>query len=329
MRILYIGGTGEISSACVEESKRAGHEVTIYNRGKTVAISPRGVEHVIGELANDQIYGMLAGRNFDVVCQFLAFEQRIVERDIDYFTDHCGHYIFISTASVYQKPSPAPLISEDLPLGNPFWSYSRNKAACEMRLLSAHHSGNFPVTIVRPSHTYRERLPSVVVHGDHLAWRLLNGKAVIVPGDGESVWTLTHAEDFAKALIQIFGNEKAFGESVHITDKIGYTWNMIMRTIANEIGVDVHMCNILSQTLVDYEQSWSGPLLGDKSNTLIFDTRKITRLANGWHCEISLQEGIRKTWPFVAGRLRKGYRPDDDIDSLIDRIIEDHGVLSR
>ncbi len=327
MRILYVGGTGEISSACVKESKRAGHDVTIYNRGKTVGISPHGVEHVIGELANDQIYGALAERNFDVVCQFLAFEQETVERDIEFFSNHCGHYIFISSASVYRKPSPAPLVSEELPLGNPFWSYSRKKAACEKRLLDAHQTHNFPVTIVRPSHTYRERLPSVVVHGDHLAWRVLNGKAVIVPGDGESVWTLTHAEDFAKAFVQISGKSEAFGECVHITDKVGYTWNMIMRTISSEIGADVRMCNVLSQTLVRYEPSWTGPLLGDKSNSMIFDTRKIMRLTDNWHCRISLQEGIRRTWPFVTERLKRGYRPDDALDRLIDRIIEDHAAL--
>ena len=198
MRVLYIGGTGEISLACVEAAKRAGHEVTVYNRGRRFDADLLGVDQIIGDFTDHATYATLASGGFDVVCQFLAFSPDSVERDIDTFAGRCGQYVFISTASAYRKPIPTPLIVEDTPLGNPFWAYSRSKAECEARLLEAHRSGRLPVTIVRPSHTYRERLPSTVVHGDHLAWRLLNGKPVIVHGDGESVWTLTHADDFAR-----------------------------------------------------------------------------------------------------------------------------------
>ena len=329
MRVLYVGGTGEISFACVEEARRAGHDVTIYNRGRTGGTSHAGVEHLIGEFADNQTYGALAKRNFDVVCQFLVFDQKAAERDIELFSGHCGQYVFISTASVYRKPSLDPLIREDTPLGNQFWSYSRNKAACENLLHHAHRASNFPVTIVRPSHTYRERLPSVVVTGDHLAWRLLKGKPVIVPGDGESVWTLTHADDFARAFVKLFGNTEALGESVHITDDVGYTWNLIIKTIAGEMGVNAEICSVLSQLLVGYEQSWAGPLLGDKSNSMIFDTGKIARLAGGWHCEISLAQGIKRTWPLVSGRLKGGYQPDKALDDLVDRIIEDRGPRTQ
>jgi nucleoside-diphosphate-sugar epimerase len=281
---------------------------------------------VIGELDDNQAYGALASRNFDIVCQFLAYDEKTVERDISLFSGRCGQYIFISTASVYRKPNPLPLIREDMPLGNLFWGYSRSKEACENRLLLAHRANNFPVTIVRPSHTYRERLPSVVVTGDHLAWRLLRRKPVIVPGDGESVWTLTHANDFARAFVQMCANEEALGECVHITDKVGYTWNIIIKTIADEIGVSAKVCGVLSQSLVGYEQAWAGPLLGDKSNTMIFDTRKIARLTGGWRCEVSLAQGIKRTWPHVSERLKRGYQPDEELDDLVDQIIDDHSV---
>ena len=324
MRVLYIGGTGEISLACVEAAKRAGHEVTVYNRGRRFDADLLGIRQIIGDFTDHATYVTLASGGFDVVCQFLAFSPDSVERDIDTFAGRCGQYVFISTASAYRKPIPTPLIVEDTPLGNPFWAYSRSKAECEARLLEAHRSGRLPVTIVRPSHTYRERLPSTVVHGDHLAWRLLNGKPVIVHGDGESVWTLTHADDFARAFVRICGNERAIGECIHIMDRVGHTWNAIMRTIEHVSGLEAQVCHVLSKTLVEYDPSWEGPLLGDKSNSMIFDTEKIQRLAGDWRCDVSLEEGIRRTWPLVRSRVEDGYRPDETIDALVDRIVKEH-----
>ena len=324
VRVLYIGGTGEISLACVEAAKRAGHDVTVYNRGRRFDADLLGVEQIVGDFTDRATYVTLASGGFDVVCQFLAFSPEDVERDIETFAGRCGRYVFISTASAYVKPIPTPLIVEDTPLGNPFWAYSRSKAECEARLLGAHRSGRLPVTIVRPSHTYRERLPSTVIHGDHLAWRLLHGKPVIVHGDGESVWTLTHADDFARAFVRICGNEAAIGECIHITDRVGHTWNAIMRTIEHVSGLEARVCHVLSKTLVEYDPSWEGPLLGDKSNSMIFDTQKIQRLAGDWRCEVSLEEGIRRTWPLVRTRVEAGYRPDEAIDGLVDRIVKDH-----
>ncbi len=324
MRVLYIGGTGEISFACVEAAKRAGHDVTIYNRGKRFDAGLLGVHQIVGDFTDHDTYATLGSGGFDVVCQFLAYSPESVERDIDTFAGRCGQYVFISTASAYRKPNSTPLIVEDTPLGNPFWAYSRSKAECETRLLEAHHSGRLPVTIVRPSHTYRERLPSTVVNGDHLAWRLLNGKPIIVHGDGESVWTLTHADDFAQAFVRVCGNEAAIGECVHITDRVAHTWNAIMRMIESVSGRKAEVCHVLSRTLVDYDSSWEGPLLGDKSNSMIFDTGKIERLASNWRCEVSLEQGIRRTWPLVRMRIENGYQPDEAIDTLIDRIVKEH-----
>ena len=324
MRVLYIGGTGEISLACVQAAQRAGHEVTVYNRGRRSASVLLGVNQIIGDFTDLASYKTLASGGFDVVCQFLAFSPESVERDIEIFAGRCRQYVFISTASAYVKPIPTPQIVEATPLGNPFWAYSRDKAACETRLYEANRSGLLPVTIVRPSHTYRERLPSTVINGDHLAWRLLRGKPVIVHGDGESVWTLTHADDFARAFVRICGNDAAIGECIHITDRVAHTWNAIMRAIEQVTGLEAEVCHVLSKTLVEYEPSWEGPLLGDKSNSMIFDTQKIQHLAGDWRCEISLEEGLRRTWPLVKARLDNGYQPDETIDALVDRIVKQH-----
>jgi nucleoside-diphosphate-sugar epimerase len=325
MRILFIGGTGEISFACAALAKQAGHEVSIFNRGLRLGADDLGATQVVGDFNDNDSYARLADHQFDVVCQFLAYNETAVDRDIATFSGRCGQYIFISSASAYQKPCPYPVIREDTPLGNPFWAYSREKAACESRLLAAHDQGKLPVTIIRPSHTYRTRVPSIVIQGDHLAWRLLNGKPIIIPGDGESVWTLTHSDDFARAFVQTFGNPRSLGECIHITEEFGHTWNQIIRTVARTLGVDADICHILSKALVAYEPAWTGPLLGDKSNSMIFDTQKIKNLTGGWQCEIPLDQGVARAWTFAAQRLAVGYIPDPALDGLIDRIIADEG----
>lgn len=324
MRILFVGGTGEISFACVEEAVRAGHDVTIYNRGARPGFEGPLVKHVAGDVADDALYADVAKQNFDVVCQFLAFEPKDVDRDIRAFGGRCGQYVFISSASAYAKPIRVPLIREDTPLGNPFWAYSRSKEACEDRLRAAEDAGDIRVTIVRPSHTYRTNLPSTVVRGDHLAWRLVNGKSVIVHGDGESIWTLTHAEDFARAFVGICGQQEALGGVFNITDSTGHTWNRILRTVGAAIGVEPNIVNVLSTTLVKYEPSWTGTLLGDKSNSMIFDVSRISRAAGGWRCAISLEEGVERAWRFTEDRLRRGYLPDPDLDARVDQIIAEH-----
>jgi nucleoside-diphosphate-sugar epimerase len=321
MRILFIGGTGEISFACVEAAKHAGHDVTIFNRGRKFDANDLGVSQIIGEFSNHDVYARLADHRFDVICQFLAYDLAAIDRDIQIFSGRCGQYIFISTASAYQKPCPTPIIREDTPLGNPFWAYSRLKAACESRLLAAHKQVDLPVTIIRPSHTYRTRIPSTVIPGDHLAWRLLKGKPIVIHGDGESVWTLTHADDFARAFVQICGRSNALGECIHITERFGHTWNHIIRTVAQTIGVNANISHVLTKALVEYEPAWEGPLLGDKSNTMIFDTQKISDLTNGWRCKLTLEQGIARAWVHAAERLRNDYRPDPALETLIDRII--------
>lgn len=325
MRVLFIGGTGEISSSCVLAATKAGHHVTVLNRGCTAQASTLGAEFVHGDIFSNAPYAGIAEREFDVVCQFLAFEPGAIARDIEAFAGRCAQYIFISTASAYEKPTPRLPITEETPTGNPYMAYSRNKAACEVKLEEAFEAKRFPITIVRPSHTYRKRLPSTVIHGDHLAWRLLRGKKILVHGDGESLWTLTHSDDFARAFIALFGRASAIGESFNITDDQAQTWNHILNSVADAIGESAEICPVSSRKLISYAPEWEGPLLGDKSNSLVFNTRKLRNVIGDWRCEISLSQGIKDAWLAVQKRLVDGYQPDSDLDALIDRILQDCG----
>ena len=321
MKVLYIGGTGEISLACVEAAVKAGHQVSVFNRGQRPIQLPSAVEHIIGDIADDAAYGALAQRGFDTICQFLIYDPKHVQRDIEYFSGHCKQYIFISSASAYQKPCRSYVIREDTPLDNPFWAYSRSKAACETRLLAAHASGQLPVTIVRPSHTYRTRLPSTVIDGDHFVWRLLHDKPVIVHGDGESLWTLTHSSDFANAFVPLAGMRQSLGECIHITHSEGHTWNAILRGIYELLDKEPDIQPVLSNTLISYEPAWEGPLLGDKSNSVIFDNAKIKGLVGDWQCQISLEDGLKRAWSHAKQRIDSDYQPNPELDARIDHII--------
>lgn len=321
MRVLFIGGSGEISRACVEQAISDGHEVLVFNRGNSAEGPVPGARQITGDMADEQTYRKLASLGCEVVCQFLAYRPDEVERDIALFSATRPQYVFVSSASIYRKPIAALPITEQMPLGNPFWEYSRQKQACEERLLAAHTSGQINATIVRPSHTYRRRLPSVVIDDKHLAWRITNGKPLIVPGDGESIWTVTHAADFARAYVRLFGEPAAFGECFHITSSIGHTWTAILTTVASVLGRPVDLHTARSVDLVDLQPSWAGPLLGDKSNSMIFDNSKIRTVAPDWHCEVGLMEGLQSVWSTLAAEIANGYRPDPATDRLVDHIV--------
>ncbi len=319
--VLFIGGTGEISASCVEESLNQGHRVTVFNRGKAPRIS--GVEWIEGDVRDNESYHRLVAHDYDVVCQFLAFRPEDVARDVELFSGRCGQYVFVSSASAYQKPWPGGVITETVPLENPFMEYSRNKAACELALADS----ELTVTIVRPSHTYRERLPSTVIDGVHLAWRIRSGKPVIIHDDGESLWTLTRSEDFARAFVGLFGRPAAFGETYHITNSEAQTWIAIFDTIAELMGETLGVCHVATEVIAGHKPEWAGPLLGDKANSLVFDNSKVSDVLGGWQCEISLREGLERTLAVVQGRLDRGYLPDQSDDALIDRIISQSGEV--
>jgi len=316
MKVLYIGGTGEISYACVMASLVRGHEVTVFNRGQRATLPPE-VRQVQGDLQDAAPYASLSGDEFDVVCQFLAFKPDTVERDIGFFSGRCSQYMFISTASAYHKSPTGEPITEQTPLDNPFWEYSRNKAACEARLLAA---DGFPVTIVRPSHTYRERVPSTVVSGDHLVWRLLRKKPVVVHDDGESLWTLTHASDFAAAFTGLMGRPEALGESFHITNDDARSWNRILTCVAGALSCPIEIRQVPTPVLIENEPGWAGPLLGDKANSLKFDNRKLQRLLPEWRCHMGLEAGVATA---VQQLLERGVpEPDAGLDALIDQLVQ-------
>ncbi|XOV84902.1 MAG: SDR family oxidoreductase [bacterium] len=318
VKVLYIGGTGEISTSCVQESVACGHRVTTLNRGNSSAPLPAEVVRLTGDLQEASPYKALENQSFDVVCQFLAFTPETIERDIEFFTNRCNQYIFISTASAYQKNNGASRITESTPLENPYLAYSRAKAACEQRL----QDSSMTSTIVRPSHTYRARLPSTVIDGNHFAWRLSQGKPVIVHDTGESLWTLTHAEDFARAFVQLHGNEMAHGEDFHITSDDAHSWNGILLEVAAALGFGADLRCIASSRLISHLPSLEGPLLGDKANTLRFDNSKIRSVTNDWQCQVKLADGMARAAEFALERLNAGYRPDQELDKAIDLIVE-------
>jgi nucleoside-diphosphate-sugar epimerase len=320
MRVLYVGGTGEISFDCIHESVRLGHLVTVYNRGNANAGLPREVRLVAGDVHDDAAYGALARERFDVVCQFRLFAPEEIERDIRLFGGSCGQYVFISTASAYRKPVRGLPITEATPLENPYWAYSRAKAAMEAIL---QRQTVLPFTIVRPSHTYRTRMPTPL--GGEVS-RMLRGRSVVVHGDGESLWTITHARDFARPFARLLGNARAIGEAFHLTGDRQWSWNEIMEAIAAALGVErPRLVHVASDTLVRYQPEWEGPLRGDKAASVIFDNSKVKSVAGDFDCPIDPWQGMR----LVAESHRPGDEIDPALDALYDRIVAEQEAVGR
>ncbi len=317
-RILYVGGTGEISFECVRESIRLRHDVTVFNRGNRNTGLPPDCHLVKGDVHDDHAYRALARQDFDVVCQFRLFTTQEIERDIEMFRGHCSQYVFISSASAYRKPVRDLPITEDTPLENPFWPYSQAKADMEALL---REQSDLPYTIVRPSHTYRTRMPTPMGNNIEIS-RMLRRKPVVVHGDGESLWTVTHAEDFARPFARLLGNERALGEAFHITSDRQWTWNEIFEAIAAALDVrESSLVHVASDTLIRYNSAWEGPLLGDKSYSVIFDNSKVKAVAGDFECPIDPWRGMR----LVAERFPPDDRCDPEMDRLLDRIVREHG----
>ena len=318
MHILYIGGSGEISFECVHECIRLGHDVTVFNRGNNNAGLPSECRFRVGTTEDDDAYAALAAEHFDVVCQFRLFEPEELQRDLDVFSGRCGQYVFISSASAYRKPLGALPITEETPLGNPYWDYSRAKARMETML---REQAALPFTIVRPSHTYRTRMPMPIRHS---ASRLVRGKPVIVHGDGESLWTVTHASDFARPFARLLGNPRALGEAFHITHHQAWPWNEVVAAAAAALGVEADVVHVPSDTLVRYNPAWEGTLLGDKAVSVMYDNTKVQSVAGDFPCRLDVWAGMR----LVAEQHPQ--RPGDlepAIDRLMDRIAAEQRAL--
>jgi len=329
MRVLFIGGTGTISSACSRRAVARGVELFLLNRGQTERPIPPEARVLLGDIRDPaSVRRALGDLSFDAVVDWVAFTPEHVETDLDLFRGRTGQYVFISTASAYAKPLPGLPITESTPLRNPFWAYSRAKIACEEHLTRAYREGGFPVTIVRPSHTYdRTRLPFFGRYT--VVDRMRRGLPVVVHGDGSSLWVLTHHEDFAKGFVGLLGNPRALGEAFHITSDEWLTWDDIFRTVARAAGADEpRLVHVASEVIASYDAEWGAGLLGDKTHSVVFDTTKIKRLVPDFVCTIPYAEGARQVmeW-FDADPARR--QVDEAANALFERIIAEWGVERR
>jgi nucleoside-diphosphate-sugar epimerase len=325
MNILFIGGTGQISLPCVELAVADGHKVAVFNRGQRHEALPAGVESIVGDMKDAASYRQLGDRNWDVVAQFMVFTPDQMQQDVDIFTGKTGQYVFISSASVYRKSIHEYVTTEaGTPAENPYWAYSQAKIACE-NLMKA---SKLPWTNVRPSHTVRSGLPTMLNEGDAVGYRMLAGKPVLVTGDGTSIWTLTRSEDFAKPFVKLFGNKAALGEDFHITGDIGFTWDAIYSTIAAGLGVEADIVHVPTDTVIKYRPDWAGPLLGDKSWTVLFDNSKIKRVAGDFTCETDLSKILSEPLRYFRQRQANKVPYNADNDAIIDRIIADQRALA-
>lgn len=327
MKILFIGGTGTISGAVSQEVLEQGHELWLINRGNRNHDLPTGV-HIITADINDEAYvsKRLTGQKFDVVADFIAFHPDQLARDYRLFRDKTRQFIYISSASAYQKPLSDYRINEGTPLSNPFWAYSRDKIAGEELMMKLYREDGFPVTIVRPSHTYGLRSVPLGIHGRHGSYQIIRrmqeGKPVIIHGDGASLWTMTFHQDFAKGFVGLMGNVHAIGEAVQITSDESLTWNQIYQTVADALGVPLKPCYVSSAFLAGCtDLDFTGSLLGDKANTVVFDNSKLKRLVPGFTASTRFDQGVRKTLDYVLSHP-ECQTPDPAFDSWCDRVIE-------
>lgn len=336
MKILFIGGTGNISMACTRLALESGFEVFHLNRGSSINKAPRGVQSIHCDINNvDEVNKSLEGMSFDVVANFIAFKPGDIQRDYEIFKDKTEQYIFISSASAYQKPLLNPVVTESTPLKNPYWDYSRDKIACEEALNTLYREKDFPMTIVRPSLTYETVIPVALGSWDDytIIDRMKKGKPVIVHGDGTSLWTITHSIDFAKGFNGLLGNQQATGESFHITSDEILTWDQVYEAVAHAAGVEPNLVHIGSHFICTVAESlgqdWMwGNLLGDKAVSAIFDNSKIKRVVPGFQATISFKRGIQSTveW-FEADPVRM--KIIEDNNTFLDTVIEKYKQALR
>ena len=324
MKVLFIGGTGIISSACVALAAERGLDVTLLNRGVSDRAVPKGVRSLHADIHDRAaVRSTLGNERFDAVADFIAFVPDHVRRDLDLFRGRTEQLIFISSASAYQTPPLLLPISESSPLRNPVWQYSRDKIACEDVLMRAYRDEGFPITIVRPSHTYDERL--IPLHGGYtnLA-RMRQGKPIVVHGDGTSLWVLTHHRDFAKGFVGLLGNNRAVGEAIHITSDEVLTWNEIARLMGRAMGVDVKLVPVPSERIAEVDNEWGDSLLGDKTHSVIFDNTKLKRLVPDYVASIPFAWGAREIVAFYDGHPAH-QKIDVQLEANLDRLIARFG----
>ena len=325
---LFIGGTGTISAAITRLVAQDDEwQLYLLNRGNRSDAVPDNVFVFNADIADEAaVAAKLDGLYFDCVCDFIGFEPAQVERDWRLFGGRVGQYMYISSASAYQKPSVDYILTEGTPLANPYWKYSQNKIACEEVLMHHFREDGFPVTIIRPSHTYDERSIPLGVHGRNGSWqvvrRMLEGKPVIVHGDGTSLWTMTHNSDFAKGFTGLMGNPHAIGNVFQITSDETLTWNQIYSCIADALGVEYKPYYVASDFLAavsDYD--FLGSLTGDKACSVVFDNSKLKRAVPGFKATVRFEQGVRRTIDYVL-QHPEYQREDPEFDAWCDRVID-------
>lgn len=330
-KALFIGGTGTISAAIVRRLvNELGWQVWLLNRGNRPEAVPEGAHTIVADI-NDEadVIAKLGDMTFDCVCEFIGFTPDQVERDYRLFRGRTRQYIYTSSASAYHKPAASYIVTEGTTLANPHWEYSRNKIACEEFLMKVYREEGFPVTIVRPSHTYDERSVPLGVHGKNGSWqvirRMLEGKPVIIQGDGTSLWTMTFNTDFAIGYTGLMGNRHAIGEAFQITGDETLTWNQIYATIADALGVELKPYYVASDFLAavgdKYGYDFEGSLIGDKSVSVVFDNRKLKQAVPDMRTNVRFDQGVRIAIDYVLSHPERQI-PDPEFDAWCDKVIE-------
>jgi len=324
VKVLFIGGTGIISSACVALAVERGMEVTLLNRGRSERPAPKGVQTLSADVRDPASFKAAIGnQRFDAVADFIAFVPEHLQLDVEIFRERTKQLLFISSASAYQTPPLLLPITESSPLCNPVWKYSRDKIACEELLVRAYREQGLPITIVRPSHTYDCRL--IPLHGGYtnLA-RLRQGKPIVVHGDGTSLWVLTHHRDFAKGFVGLLGNNRAIGEAVHITSDELLTWDEITRSLARAMNVDAKIVHVASDRISEVDKDWGDSLLGDKTHSVIFDNTKLRRLVPDYVASIPFAHGAREIVEYYE-KHPSHQIVDPQMDTLFDTLVTRFG----
>ena len=328
MKLLFIGGTGLISSACSDLAIQRGHKLFLLNRSASKKYpAPEAATVLQADIYADSAHlsALVADQHFDAVVDFIAFSPYDIQRDLSLFRDKTDQFVFISSASAYQKPVKNYLITEETPLENPFWEYSRNKIACENLLMDEYRANGFPVTIVRPSHTYGpSQIPFSVDSWRHpwtLVHRMKQGKPIIIPGDGSSLWVVTWNADFAKGFLGLLGNKAAIGEAFQITSDEALSWDQIHLEAYQALGQEPNVVHIPSDFIARFDDQAVGALIGDKSNSVVFDNSKIKRFVPEFNCEVKLSEGVRRALAWFEAHP-EFQTVDDDAMQKWDAIIE-------
>jgi len=321
VRVLFIGGTGNISTPCVERALDAGHDVTLLTRGQKVSPFGDRVRVRVGDRNEPGVLEAAAEERPDAVVDFVAFRPEQVEGALRAFSGRTGQYLFISSTAAYEKPPRRPVVTERTPLDNPLWAYARDKIACEVRLVRAHREEGLPVTIVRPSYTYGETwLPTGFGHDYTVVDRMRRGRPVVCHGDGTSLWVMTHASDFAAGLVGLLFQPDALGEAFHITSDEVLTWNRIYELTGQAAGAEPQVVHVASDVIAALCPERGPSLLGDKAHSVIFDNTKVRRLVPGFQAKVGFEEGIARSMAWYdADPARRTVSPA--IDAAIDRIL--------